>query len=121
MPFPPKLLNQSEEIILDLRPHWWRIAPASAFLAVAVIIGLISLAYDWADPLKIIVGLGVLGALGYFVSMYVSWISDNFVVTTERVISRSGVFAKQRHRDPARSHQHGVLQPDGVRTDARCR
>lgn len=94
VPFPTKLLNQGEEIILDLRPHWWRIAPASAILAVAVIVGIISLAADWPDPLKIIVGLGVLGALGYFVGKYISWISDNFVVTSERVISRAGVFAK---------------------------
>lgn len=93
VPFPPKLLNQGEEIILDLRPHWWRIAPASAILAVAVILGILALIVG-NQILNIVAGIGVLGALGYFVSKYISWISDNFVVTSERVISRSGVFAK---------------------------
>lgn len=93
VPFPTKLLNQGEEIILDLRPHWWRIAPASGILAVALIFGVFALTVG-NQVLNALAGIVVLGALGYFVSKYISWISDNFVVTTERVISRSGVFAK---------------------------
>lgn len=94
VPFPPKLLNQGEEIILDLRPHWWRIAPASAILAAAVIFGIVALTVIKWQFVNILAGIFVLGALGYFVSKYISWVSDNFVVTSERVISRSGVFAK---------------------------
>ena len=62
MPFPTKLLNQGEEIILDLRPHWWRIFPASAALAVAVIIGIVA----WVngnDAFQILGGILVLAAL----------------------------------------------------------
>ena len=33
MPFPPELLSDDEVLVLDLRPHWWYIGPASAYLA----------------------------------------------------------------------------------------
>ena len=92
--FPKKLLNQSEEIILDLRPHWWQIFPASVGLGAAVLFGLIVLIADWHNVLKVLVGLLVLAALGYFVQRYIRWTSENFVVTNERVIYRSGVVAK---------------------------
>jgi len=80
-------------MVLDLRPHWWRIFPASSGLTAAVLFGIIALVYD-NDVLKILAGLVVLGALGNFVRTYVKWVSENFVVTTERVIHRSGVVAK---------------------------
>jgi uncharacterized membrane protein YdbT with pleckstrin-like domain len=91
--FPTKLLNQGEDIILDLRPHWWRIFPASVALAVGVIIGVLSLVYG-NDAVKILAGIVVLVALGYFVQNYIKWTSENFVVTTERVIHRRGILAK---------------------------
>jgi len=38
MPFPKKYLNEGEEIILDLRPHWfYLVGPASALLAALVL------------------------------------------------------------------------------------
>ena len=95
MPFPKQLLTDDEELILDLRPHWWFLAPASAILAVGVLIGLFAVAGDWPSALKFIVGLLVLGALGYFAINYAKWTTTNFVVTTERVISRTGVIAKK--------------------------
>ena len=93
MAFPTKLLNKGEDIVLDLRPHWWRIFPASLALGIAVLIGIVSLVYD-NDFVKILAGILVLVALVYFVRNYVKWTSENFVVTTERVIHRSGILAK---------------------------
>ena len=95
MPFPTKLLNPGEAIILDLRPHWWRIFPASAMLAGAAIVGLVTLAATGNGALRILAGLVVLAALTYFVGRYIRWTSENFVVTSERVIHRSGVIAKR--------------------------
>lgn len=97
--FPKELLTPDEEIVLDLRPHWWYIAPASAYLAVAVVVGVVVLASagsgtGW-DILKFVVGIGVLAALGYFAIRYARWASTNFVVTNERIVSRSGVVAKK--------------------------
>jgi uncharacterized membrane protein YdbT with pleckstrin-like domain len=95
MPFPEELLTDDEELILDLRPHWWFLAQAAAVLAVAVLLGLVALIAGWPSPIQFIAGLLVLGALGYFGIVYSRWSTTNFVVTTERVISRTGVVAKQ--------------------------
>lgn len=100
MPFPRELLSQNEKVALDLRPHWWYIAPASAYLAVAAIVGILVLA--WTDDgkgfdgvLRFLVGIAVLVTLGNFAITYAKWHTTNFVVTDERVISRSGVVAKK--------------------------
>ncbi len=95
MAFPPDMLNDNEEIVLDLRPHWWFIAPAGALLGAAVILGIVVLAGTGNAALRILAGVIVLGALGLFVVRYVRWAGINFVVTSERVISRTGVIAKK--------------------------
>ncbi len=101
MPFPKELLTDDEELVLDLRPHWWYIAPAAAYLALALVVGVYVLASSdgWnnrvADVLRFVVGLAILVALGYFAQRYARWASTNFVVTNERVIARRGVVAKR--------------------------
>ena len=95
MPFPKDLLTDEEQLILDLRPHWWFLAPAASVLFVAVVLGVVALAADWPSAIKLIAGLFVLGTLGYFGIIYARWTTTNFVVTTERVISRTGVVAKK--------------------------
>lgn len=95
MPFPRHLLTEDEDLVLDLRPHWWFLAPAAALLALAVLFGLAALVKDWATWMKVPIGLWVLGALGYFGLRYLTWTTTNFVVTNERVISRTGVISKR--------------------------
>ena len=95
MAFPPEMLNEHEELVVDLRPHWWFIAPSAAGLGAALIVAIIVLAADWADALKLLAGILLLLALGWFVVRYVRWVGINFVVTSERIISRSGVIAKK--------------------------
>ena len=95
MAFPPDMLNDNEEIVVDLRPHWWYITPAGALLAAAVILGILVLTATGNSALRILAGLIVLAALGLFVVRYVRWAGINFVVTSERVISRTGVIAKK--------------------------
>lgn len=95
MPFPRHLLTEDEDLVLDLRPHWWFLAPAGAILAVAVLFGLLALINDWANWIAVPIGIWVLVALGYFGLRYLLWTTTNFVVTGERVISRTGVISKQ--------------------------
>src|SRR6266508_2324289 len=59
VPFPRELLTDDEVIALDLRPHWWYIAPASVYLAVSLIIALLVLPKDgkaW-DAFGFVVGI----------------------------------------------------------------
>lgn len=93
--FDQKLLNPNEELVLDLRPHWWFIAPQTAALVGALVVGLIVLVADLHDALKVVAGLLIAIALVYWVIRYARWAGVNFVVTSERLIYRTGVVAKR--------------------------
>lgn len=98
MGFPRELLSDDEEVVVDMHPHWWTMVPVSAILGVAVIGGLALFAADIDGVLgtivRILVALAVLAALALFGIRYAKWSTTEFVVTTERVISRTGVVAK---------------------------
>ena len=98
MAFPRKLLNDREELVLDLRPHWIYMAPSVGLLLVGIVIGGVVLAADLHHLLKtvlyIVSGLIIVAALGYFAKRYAGWATTNFVLTGERVISRRGVIGK---------------------------
>ena len=98
MGFPPDLLSDDEEVVVDMHPHWWTMVPISALLAVVIIGGLLIVAVsvdgNLGLGLNVVVGLAVLSTLGAFGVRYAKWTTTEFVVTTERVISRNGVFAK---------------------------
>ena len=93
MAFPRKLLNDGEEIVLDLRPHWiYMVQPVLAIFG-AIILGIIVLDLD-IDFTKIPAAVVVLGCLAWFGIRYMKWSSTNFVVTSDRVIHRVGVISK---------------------------
>ncbi len=94
VPFPRRLLNDKEEIVLDLHPHWWFFAPPLLALAAVTALGL----WAWAEPgvdwVNVPLGIVVLGFLAWFVFRYLRWVTTNFVVTTDRLIYRHGVLGK---------------------------
>jgi uncharacterized membrane protein YdbT with pleckstrin-like domain len=96
--FPKKLLNDGEEVVLDLRPHWIYMAEPTAALVGSILLGVIVLvsAGDGAvwSVVKVMVALVVLFCLGWFGIRYAKWSNTNFVVTTDRVIHRVGVISK---------------------------
>jgi len=94
MSFPRHLLTDDEDLVLDLRPHWWFLAPAGSLLLVAVLFGVAALVQSWWRPVEFVIGIFVLGALLWFGLVYLRWTTTNFVVTNERVISRTGVVSK---------------------------
>ena len=49
MPYPTKLLNDGEEIVADLHPHWWHFAEPVGALVGAVILGILMMIWDAAD------------------------------------------------------------------------
>jgi uncharacterized membrane protein YdbT with pleckstrin-like domain len=94
MPYPQDALHPSEELILDLHPHWWFFAKSVAAGVVALLLALLVLMQDW-DWAKIPAALLVLAALAWFLQRYVAWVSTHFVLTSDRVIYRSGIVAKR--------------------------
>lgn len=95
MPYPSKLLNQNEQVVLDLRPHWWYLVPRGALLALVLVLGIGAVSADWPDWVGAIVGILVVAALIFFLLRLVKWATTNFVVTTDRVIFRHGVIGKR--------------------------
>jgi uncharacterized membrane protein YdbT with pleckstrin-like domain len=98
--FPRKLLHGNEEIVLDLRPHPWFLAEPFFAVFGAVILGGLVIAYINGSGFVWDVlrwgGVGLLAVcLVWFVIRYLKWITTNFVVTTDRLIFRSGLIAKQ--------------------------
>ncbi|HEV2825108.1 MAG TPA: PH domain-containing protein [Actinomycetota bacterium] len=99
MAFPERLLSEDEELIYDLRPHWL-ILVVPARLTIAVVVGVGALwvvmpAGDLQQPGRLAVGvLGLVVLLATVVGRVLRWATTHFVLTTERLIFRSGVVAK---------------------------
>jgi uncharacterized membrane protein YdbT with pleckstrin-like domain len=97
VPFHSKLLNDDEEVVLDLHPHWWFFAKPLSALVVAVVVGVWALGYDGTGngPIKAVVAVGVVLSLAWFLLTYARWATTNFVITSDRLIYRHGVLAKK--------------------------
>ena len=93
--FPRKLLNTNEELVLDLRPHWIYLAGPTLALAASVILGIVSVAASWPDPAKVAVGVVVVVMLLWFARRYALWTTTNFVLTSDRLLTRRGLVSKQ--------------------------
>jgi len=93
--FSRKLLNDTEEIVLDLRPHWsflgWPVVALLLTIAAAIAMAIVDL-NDYAFLAGLV--LVALAAVWVF-GRWARWFTTNFVVTTDRLIYRSGVLAKR--------------------------
>jgi uncharacterized membrane protein YdbT with pleckstrin-like domain len=100
MPYPKKLLNDYETVALDLHPHWWSFAKPTVALIGAIIVGILSKTMidndsDFATPLRWLAIILILLCAGWLVKGYITWATTNFVITSDRIIYRSGALAKR--------------------------
>jgi hypothetical protein len=96
VPFPRRLLTEDEEVVVEIRPHW-------AFLGkpLVVAVGVVTLSivviavFSKAPPavLYILLVLVACSAL-WLVARLVRWFATSLVVTTTRIVQRSGVFGR---------------------------
>ena len=94
VPYPKKLLNDYETLALDLHPHWWFFSESVFTLIVTIVLGIVALAFDAASTLKWIVLALIVAAALWVLVTYLKWITTHFVISSDRVIFRHGVFAK---------------------------
>ena len=100
MPFPRKLLNDGEDVVLDLHPHWWFFVGPTLAFAVSVVVAIAIGTQVEVDAVR----FGLLGLMGitalWWVGRYIRWTTTNFVVTTDRLVFRSGVLSKHGREIP---------------------
>lgn len=98
MPFPRRLLNDYETVVLDLHPHWWYFAVSGAsmlgvmfltlFIRAQIGSGSIETGFTYLAIAALIVSAGA------FIVDVVKWRTTYFVVTSHRLIYRQGVVAR---------------------------
>lgn len=91
MAFSEQFLNEGEEVVLDLKPHWWVFATPGLILAGALILFVMLRSVTVLDWLTLV---GLVGAVGFLGLVYLKWASTQFVVTNRRLVYRSGVLVK---------------------------
>jgi uncharacterized membrane protein YdbT with pleckstrin-like domain len=102
MGYPARLLNADEELVFDLRPHWK--ALVGPVLLAPIVVGVTAFALGkvngmdndaeaWVRYLVLLAAAVLLFA--FCVVPFLKWLTTHFVVTTRRVIMRSGVLSRQ--------------------------
>lgn len=93
-------LDAGEDIVLDVRPHWWQLAGPVAVVA-AVIAGAVTALVEgvssWLDWL--VLAVLIVSAL-WLLRRYVQWATTRLVLTSSRIIERRGVLARVEREIP---------------------
>ncbi len=99
MAYPQKLLNPGEETIVDLHPHWWFFAKEAMYVVASFVLVTIVAAFTGegaiAGALRWISIALVLLTTFRLLLRWLSWVTTYFVVTTDRVIFRSGIISRR--------------------------
>jgi len=99
VPFPDRLLGENEQVVYDLRSHWWALV-GPALLAVLIVV-VTSLAWglmpggSLQGGARVAVQVAGLAALAVWVlPRVVGWATTHFVLTTDRLIFRRGFVSR---------------------------
>jgi uncharacterized membrane protein YdbT with pleckstrin-like domain len=104
MGFPTSLLADHERLVVDLRPHWIALV-MPAVVTVLILVAEILIAANFPPSLPrwmlwavIVAGIGLFLAIA--IRAFLNWVTSHFVVTSDRVIHRSGWLAKRSMEMP---------------------
>jgi uncharacterized membrane protein YdbT with pleckstrin-like domain len=104
MPFPQRLLLEDEELVFDLKPHWIAIVPAVLLGLLSIVAGwaLIHYAFngDWDTKHTVVLVAVLVSLLAFTVGPILRWMFTRFVLTSDRLVTRRGVIAKQSKEIP---------------------
>lgn len=103
MPFDRGNLHGSEEIVLDLHPHWIMLVKSVVSVVVTTALGVWLLVWSrnraedgFVETAALAIALLLLVAsVLWFLQRLIAWYSTNFVVTTDRCIYREGIISKR--------------------------
>ena len=97
MPFPRKLLNDYETVVLDLHPHWWFFGWPAIATGATVILSLVVRAQTNGiaeDALSYILLALLLVSAAWLIVRLMDWRTTYFVVTSHRLIFRRGLLSR---------------------------
>jgi uncharacterized membrane protein YdbT with pleckstrin-like domain len=102
MAFPNKLLADDENLVFDLKPHWIELLyPTFWTLVIAVAAYLAqTAAEDQSRTRKVILVVAIVLWLWLAVVPFLRWAFTDFVLTTDRLVTRTGVLAKHSKEIP---------------------
>lgn len=93
-----RLLNDDEEVIVDLHPHWLHFTAPVVGLLAAIGLGVVALRFESGSLLATVFGwlsIGVIAVAALWtLARALTWSSIHFVVTDQRIIYRSGWLTK---------------------------
>jgi uncharacterized membrane protein YdbT with pleckstrin-like domain len=102
MAFPNKLLADHEKLVFDLRPHWIELLYPIFWTAVIAVVAYLAQriagTHSTAKMVLFLIALGLWIWLA--VVPFLRWLYTNFVLTTDRLITRTGVLAKHSKEIP---------------------
>jgi membrane protein YdbS with pleckstrin-like domain len=102
MTFPTRLLGPGEEIYLDSRPNWSYLFWPSV-CTVVVLAGCVASVVLWTNA-PAVAGWARLGiavvAIVYLGARYIGWRTTTFVVTSQRIVYRTGVLRRTGREIP---------------------
>ena len=100
MAFPDRLLNEGEDVIIDSHPHWWIFAGVVARLVLAIAVAItIVVQFDGKAVNYIGIALIAVAVLNLLV-VYVKWRTTDFVLTSDRLVTRRGIFSRDSREIP---------------------
>jgi len=101
MAFPRALLADHERIVFELRPHWVAVVPALLWAALIALAWIALGALVDSGPARLAITAGALIALLFLSAVpLLKWSKTLFVLTTDRLITRRGVIARQATEIP---------------------
>ncbi len=116
MPYPKKLLNDYETVALDLHPHWWYFAQPVVSLVASVVVGIIVRVFLDGDAERVLTYVAIVAIIGsaiWLAARYAKWANTNFVITSDRIIFRSGVLSRSGIEIPL-ERVNNVLFSQGI-------
>lgn len=106
MAFPKQLLADHEKVVFDIKPHWIAVVPSAIWTVVAIVAGIFGYRavgdiFDKSTtPEKVFLLIILAGWFYLAVLPFLKWRFTMFVLTSDRLITRSGILSKHSKEIP---------------------
>jgi membrane protein YdbS with pleckstrin-like domain len=100
MPFPERLLNEGEEVVVDLRPHPYVLAGPVLLAVILIVVTAVAAAANVPTAAGWVLLVVLALALVHLVARYLRWRSTSLIVTTDRLIRRNGIVSRRGREIP---------------------